>query len=238
MTNSIYDTFAARWLHGGSIWLYSDPHFSDEEMKYLRKNYIGDEEQVKRINSKIGKNDTIIFLGDIGNTEWIKKVRGYKVLIMGNHDSGATNYQRNVDEVSIFSSEKMTEEDSALLNIACCRHDIEEMKRINEKYTTHERRDNKLFDEVYEGPLMISDKIILSHEPLNLPSCFYNIHGHDHSNWFPKDAYHFNVCAEHIDYTPVQLSSIIRSGVLKNIDNIHRITIDEATKKKERKNNE
>ena len=44
MTNSIYDTFAARWLHGGSMWLYSDTHFSDEEMKYLRKNYIGDEE--------------------------------------------------------------------------------------------------------------------------------------------------------------------------------------------------
>ena len=238
MTNSIYDTFAARWLHGGSIWLYSDPHFSDEEMKYLRKNYIGDEEQVKRINSKIGKHDTIIFLGDIGNVEWIKKVRGYKVLIMGNHDAGATNYQRVVNKISTFNSEELTNEDRKMI-VANAKEIIQHPEKIKmDKYFHQRIEDNHLFDEVYEGPLMISDKIILSHEPLDFPPYFYNIHGHDHSKCGHNDEYHFNVCAEHIDYTPVQLSSIIRSGVLKNIDNIHRITIDEATRKKERENNE
>ena len=65
--------------------------------------------------------------------------------------------------------------------------------------------------------------------------CFFNIHGHDHSNWQSKDIYHMNLCAEHIDYTPVSLKDIIRSGKLKPIENIHRLTIDEATLKKERR---
>ena len=60
----------------------------------LRKNYIGDEEQIKRINSKIGKYDTLVILGDVGDIEWVRKIRGYKVLVMGNHDAGATNYKR------------------------------------------------------------------------------------------------------------------------------------------------
>ena len=127
MRKHLYEIFAAKWLRGGSVWFYSDPHFADSEMVSIRKNYISDEEQIKRINSKLGKNDTIIILGDVGDVTFVSKIRGYKVLIMGNHDKGASNY---VD----------------------------------------------YFDEVYEGCLMISDKIILSHEPIaNLPSFMFDI---------------------------------------------------------------
>ena len=60
MYSKLYEVFH-HWYYGnsvsgGEIYFYSDPHFSDEEMKYLRKNYIGDEEQVKRINSKVTKS--------------------------------------------------------------------------------------------------------------------------------------------------------------------------------------
>ena len=96
MYKHLYDSFS-HWYRGGSIYFYSDPHFNDDEMKYLRKNYIGDDEQVKAINRKIGKKDTIVFLGDIGCIDFIRKIRGYKVLIMGNHDSGASNYKRKFD---------------------------------------------------------------------------------------------------------------------------------------------
>ena len=95
MENNLYETLAERWIRpGGTVWIYSDTHFSEDGMKHLRKNYIGDNEQVKAINSKVGKNDTIIFLGDVGNLELVKKIRGYKVLIMGNHEKGASNYRR------------------------------------------------------------------------------------------------------------------------------------------------
>lgn len=185
MIKGLYDSFAKRWYRpGGTIWFYSDPHFSDEEMVHLRKNYIGDEEQVKAINKKVGKNDTIIFLGDIGNVEWIKKIRGYKVLIMGNHDAGASNY-------------------------------------------------TDYFDEVYEGILMISEKLVLSHEPICFPYAT-NVHGHDHAGW-SQWYLGVNVCAEHIDYTPVNIKDILNSGLLKKTQNIHREIIDEATDRKKKR---
>lgn len=180
MIKGLYNSFAERWYRGGSVWFYSDPHFGDEEMKYLRKNYISDDEQVKRINSKLGKNDTIIFLGDIGDTSFIKKIKGYKVLVMGNHDSGRSNYE-------------------------------------------------PFFNEIYEGILIIGPKIVLSHEPIDMRFCF-NIHGHDHSGGF-KDENHLNVCAELINYTPINLTKLIKEGRFKDIEDIHRITIDKQAAK-------
>lgn len=183
MIQTLYPPFR-RWSETGTVWLYSDPHFSDPEMVHLRENYIGDDEQVARINSKVGRKDTIIFLGDIGNEEMVRKIRGYRVLIMGNHDKGVTKY-------------------------------------------------TGIFDEVYEGPLFIAEKLILSHEPIDLPFAF-NIHGHDHSNWFSQDN-HLNVCAEHIDYTPVNLNKLLKRGLLSGVESIHRITIDRATERKEKR---
>jgi len=209
MIKGLYDQFE-HWFHGGrgQVWFYSDPHFSDEEMKYLRANYIGDEEQVKRINSKIGKWDTLVILGDVGNLEYVKKLRGYKVLVMGNHDAGASNYKRKI--------------------IAEFDNDDDKFDSILKATDLH---DNHLFDEVYEGALIISEKLILSHEPINFPYAL-NIHGHDHSSWSKSDNLHWNVCAEHINYTPICLKHIIESGRLKNIPTIHRVTIDEATARK------
>ena len=171
-------------------------------MKYLRKNYIGDEEQVKSINSKLGKNDTLIILGDIGNREYVRQLRGHKILIMGNHDQGASNYYRRDG----FLDRLHRGEDG--------------------KYHWVDG-DNGLFDEVYEGALFISEKIVLSHEPIDFPYAL-NIHGHDHSNLHYQDNLHLNVCAEHIDYKPICLKQIVESGMLKNIPTIHRATIDQA----------
>ena len=82
---------------------------------------------------------------------------------------------------------------------------------------------------------MISDKVMLSHEPLRLPdNCIFNIHGHDHSNWFNQPN-HLNVCAEWIDYTPVSLLEMFKTGAFKGVDNIHRITIDKATERAKEK---
>lgn len=181
MYKGLYDIFS-HWFHEGKgqVWFYSDPHFGDDEMKYIRKNYIGDEEQVKRINSKLGKWDTLVILGDIGDINFVPKLKGYKVLIQGNHDTGATNYKN-------------------------------------------------IFDEVYEGTLLISPKVLLSHEPIDYPYA-YNIHGHDHSGWYSGNS-HLNVCAEWIDYTPICWKQIQKSGVLKSIPDIHRLTIDNASNK-------
>ena len=96
--------------------------------------------------------------------------------------------------------------------------------------------DNGLFDEVYEGALMIAPNIILSHEPIDFPYavCFSG-HNHANNNQNPNI---INFCAEHINYTPIALKDIINSGVLKNVSDIHRETIDNARERKERRNKE
>lgn len=86
------------------------------------------------------------------------------------------------------------------------------------------------FNEIYAGPLFISEKILLSHEPIFGIDWCLNIHGHDHSLPQIKDETHINLAANVCNYTPVSLSEIIKSGVLKEIPGIHRVTIDDAIK--------
>lgn len=210
MIDSLYAPFK-KWSQNASVWLYSDPHFGDFESYTFRGLINGktkeelDNFQVGRINTVVGKNDTIIFLGDIGDPTPLKRIRGHKILITGNHDRGAAFYK-------------------------------------------------DYFEEIYTGCLTISDRIILSHEPIEgCPPFLFNIHGHDHngtdfkeyvlrdydadmpldkmvSNYLATVKQYglnkFNVCAEWIDYKPVSLKDIIHSGVLANIPTIHRDYLD------------
>lgn len=209
MIDSLYYPFK-KWSENAAVWLYSDPHFGDVESYTFRGLITNktkeelDRFQVDNINRFVGKNDTIIFLGDIGDPTPLKWVRGHKVLITGNHDRGAAFYKN-------------------------------------------------YFDEIYTGCLTISDRIILSHEPIEgCPPFLFNIHGHDHNGTDVKEYVfkdcdavstdklvanaltaakqyklnRFNVCAEWINYKPVSLKDIINSGVLSNIPTIHRDYLD------------
>lgn len=108
MIAGLYDIFN-HWCNQ-TVWLYSDPHFGDAE---LQKGVFGrpsDEEQIKMINSKVGKKDTLIILGDVGDIECAKRLKGYKVLIAGNHDAGLTAYKEVFNEVyggALFIGEKI-----------------------------------------------------------------------------------------------------------------------------------
>lgn len=177
MIQTLYPPFQ-HWSEQGTIWLYSDTHFGDQDLKQGIPNRPDDDTHVRLINRKCGRKDTLILLGDVGDIEHVKKLKGYKVLICGNHDLGHTSYEA-------------------------------------------------VFDEVYGGPLFISPRILLSHEPVDLPFAF-NIHGHDHTN-AERDPFHLNVCSDVIGYSPVNFNQLIKSGRLSAIPSIHRITIDEAT---------
>ena len=186
MIQSLYP-FAKKWSQNGSIWIFSDTHFDDEDCLLMDKNWISPTEQIKTLKKYCHKNDTLVLLGDIGNPEYLRQIRSYKVLITGNHDAGLSNYE-------------------------------------------------DYFDEMYDGPVFISPKILLSHEPVDLPFV-YNIHGHVHDRK-EKDNLHLNVAANIIGYTPVNLGKIIKNGVLKNIPSLHRMTIDAQTEKKKTLKNE
>lgn len=92
------------------------------------------------------------------------------------------------------------------------------------------------FDEIFDGPLFISDRILLSHEPISLPFVV-NIHGHDHNNveHYEEKCKHLNVAANVCNYTPINLGKIIKQGILADIPSIHRMIIDRATERKIKK---
>lgn len=181
MIPHLYDCFK-HWADGGSVYLYSDPHFDDSDCKLMSADWPDPAAQIKLINDKVHKNDTLIILGDIGNPEYMKQIKAhYKILIMGNHDVGKSKYK-------------------------------------------------PYFDEIYSGPLVIGDKILLSHEPIDI-NCMLNIHGHTHGRlgYGFHDLTHFNVCSNTISYNPISLSTIIKAGYLQRVTDIHRLTIDNAT---------
>ena len=178
----LYDVFRERWEQFQTAHIISDTHFGDKDLQAGVKNRPSDEDYVKLINSKVGKNDLLICLGDVGDLEIARKLKGYKILIAGNHDAGMSNYK-------------------------------------------------DVFDEVYAGALIVGEKLILSHEPVDVPWAF-NIHGHVHSGGPMSDNQHFNVCGEARKcYEPVNLNQFMKAGFMAKIQTIHRDTIDKATKR-------
>lgn len=100
MIKQLYDCFQ-HWSDGGSVWIISDTHFEDNDCKLMDKNWISPVEQVKIINELVYKNDTLIHLGDTGNCNpYMNQINAhYKVLIMGNHQSGRSNYTKYFNEI-------------------------------------------------------------------------------------------------------------------------------------------
>ena len=181
MIAGLYDIFK-HWSERGTVWIYSDTHFGDFDLQDGVSSRPIDGIHLANINSKVGKKDTIILLGDVGNVDMIRKMKGYKVLIAGNHDAGMSNYK-------------------------------------------------EVFDEVYAGALIVGEKLILSHEPVDVPWAF-NIHGHVHSGEPMSDNQHFNVCGEARKcYEPVNLNQFMKAGFMAKIQTIHRDVIDKATKR-------
>lgn len=185
--------------------------------------------------------------------ECIKKLKaGHKVLIMGNHDAGASKYKRIknrptqlldgkdisicpkcggkrfqliVDSPTEYGRTK-GQTDKFTYDCSDCGLHIED---TNLKRLSFKENDNHLFEEVYEGTLLIGPKIILSHEPVEY-SYGLNIHGHNHTSNQDKDDLHFNAIAECTNYMPISLEKIIESKHLNKITDVHRKTIDKATK--------
>lgn len=227
----VYDIFNERW-NGQTVWIYSDTHFDDEELAAGTPGRLTSDEQVAAINAKVGRKDVFIHLGDVGNIEHVCKIRGYKILIMGNHDAGRSNYERQVITQQFFKSQYTKQQalDLTKTLFPNYKYSIDESNEIVWEITA----DNMLFDEVYEGPLMIGEKLILSHEPLDC-SWAYNIHGHDHSGFAMIGSTHFNVCSDVIAYEPQNLNQLLKFGLTSPIKSIHRSTIDTATKRKQKR---
>lgn len=234
MIEGLYDIFEHWHKDRQTVWIYSDTHFNDEELAAGVASRPIAGIHLANINSKVGKKDTFIHLGDVGDIEFIKKIKGYKVLIAGNHDAGLSNYKRIVHDFKLdaeaYNKEQALEYAKKLY--PNCKYVIEKGYQFNFPFEFwHIHADNGLFDEVYGGPLMIAEKLILSHEPVDCPWAF-NIHGHVHSGGPMSDERHLNVCGEARGcYEPINFNQFMKAGFMAKIQTIHREVIDKATKR-------
>ena len=235
----IYEIFQNEWEKCQDLFLISDTHFNDEELYIGTKKAIraSAEDYIKLINSKCGKTSGLIHLGDVGDLNCISKLRaGYKMLILGNHDVGHTIYQRKIHK-KIFDANKYNKQDiieimkneypNCHISISDICYDVQYVP-----FTYYIAfADNRLFDRVFQGPVIVGEKLILSHEPVDVPWAF-NIHGHAHHGEPMSDNQHFNVCGEARKcYEPVNLNQFMKAGFMSKIQTIHREVIDKATKR-------
>lgn len=108
MIKSLYSTFQ-RWSSSGSVWIVSDTHFDDGDRELMGYT-ISTQEHVDIIKRVVCKNDTLIHLGDVGNPDYFNTIKGYKVLIMGNHDQSVKRFEPYFDEIyagPLFVGEKI-----------------------------------------------------------------------------------------------------------------------------------
>lgn len=232
MIEGLYQPFQ-HWGASGTTWIISDTHFDDPDLIHAYADRPSAEEQVKLINAKCGRADTLIILGDVGDISYVCQLRAkYKILVMGNHDSGASNYQRHIFkqkfEKGLFQKHEALDEMKRLY--PDCAYSISDSYDFLDNSPCWEvSADNRLFDEIYTGVLVIGEKLMLSHEPIKGCNWCMNIHGHDHSRSHKNDIYHFNVCADVIGYEPINFNKFMKEGHLANIVSVHRETIDRAT---------
>lgn len=103
--------------------------------------------------------------------------------------------------------------------------------------TGNHDRGNAIYEpyckEIYNGPVFIADRVLLSHEPIyGLENFCVNIHGHCHASEYGMFGLpgHVNLAADVCHYTPRSLKElIVDEKILANIENYHRFTIDRAT---------
>ncbi|MBC8061180.1 MAG: metallophosphoesterase [Clostridiaceae bacterium] len=98
------------------VFMISDMHFGDENIiKYENRPFENAKEMDDRIienwNNTVSNNDKVFVLGDVSfynkekTTEIIKRLNGYKFLVIGNHDEGNTvSWWKEIgfDEVSRY----------------------------------------------------------------------------------------------------------------------------------------
>lgn len=236
----VYDFFNKEFMNYDNVFLFSDPHFRDEELAQAFPERPSADEMIKYINSKAGKDSLVIFLGDIGDTSYVRKLRATTWLLMGNHDQGISTY-RHATWSRIYDIDERWTREKALADAKerypNCDYQIWEEYDVCHPPFHYWKvvADNGLFDQVFQGPLQLGEKLILSHEPIPLLTWAKNLHGHEHNPKSYQDKYHFNICCDAYGYKLFNLTKEIRDGFLSDITSLHRSTIEEATSRKEKK---
>lgn len=122
MIPTLYEPFR-HWSEGGSVFILSDLHFDDSDCKLMDPNWIPAEDQVAIINRIVGKGDTFVCLGDVGNPKYVPMIKARKkILLLGNHDAKGA-YNSLFDEIytgPLFIAEKILLSHEPVYGLSWC----------------------------------------------------------------------------------------------------------------------
>lgn len=176
-------------------YLYGDPHFWHKNViPYCNRPWADREAMneglIKRYNSVVGPEDTVLWLGDCffcGTTkakEIMERLNGKKVLILGNHDNSATKMMKLGFEWACL-------EMVARIGGHTCR-----FSHFPYRQSFWSKLFNK-YDDRYERrrPLKKEGEIL--------------IHGHIHEAWKVRDNM-INVGCDVWDWKPVSTNTIVK----------------------------
>jgi calcineurin-like phosphoesterase family protein len=175
------------------LWFYSDPHFFHHNIiRYANRPYQNVEDMnqdlILKLNSKVGKNDKVIFVGDMfffkRNKEDIQKCLDIFHALNGNHK---TLIIENHDKSSFFLPYDMSVK-SLTINIQ------------NEEVL------------INHYPYRPTDRPEMTRRPLDEGK--FLVHGHSHNKVKVKNKM-INVCCDSWDYFPISLEEI--SEIIESI---------------------
>lgn len=219
MDKHLYDIFAEKWQSDNKqVFFYSDTHFGDLEC-YTKRGQLA------------------LNLVAYGNTSEIVSEIAKFFQNYSNKIISAEDYVKFFDELQIKNINKRCGKASTFVCLGDVGN-IECVKKLRPRYKVlilgnHDAGKTiyeQVFNEVYDGELLISSKLLLSHVPV-FNTNKINLHGHDHCS-----VDQFNMAAESIGYVPVSLNEIVATGKLKTVDSLNRKAIDRAVARKKAKN--
>ena len=165
---------------------------------------------VENWNNTIGKNDTVLHLGDLawGGQDkiktWAKRLNGNITLIKGNHDRGSYAFYKELGIDLIEGVHLLLNGTYDLINTP---------KHVNTLITelagkrimfSHFPVENHIKHDIYYKPA--TEKLF---EIFMQYNCDINIHGHVHSNSIWESPSCINASVEVINFKPVKIKNII-----------------------------
>lgn len=187
------------------IWVFSDPHFGhDNIIRYCNRPFKNikemDNQLVTNYNRLVRPHDVVYFLGDIGfKLDVIKKMKGKKILIVGNHDKKSHTYYYSLGFQAILESALITYgKKRVFLSHYPYRPFLQKIRVISKKLVRMIKRGRSI------KQLLQQTKVELAKYPKKYKRM---IHGHTHSNVrYSKSG--INACVDAWNYGPVCLDNI------------------------------
>jgi len=198
-----------------NTFLISDHHFHHKNinkfepirLKVAKKlKYINTEKMmIDKWNSVVGKNDTVLYLGDFAFAYidgYLKKLNGNKIFIYGNHDkNNLFNYAKVIKGVLVEGEETIQDRELSLFSGL--------IKTINGKKIMFYHYPLEYEDKYDKQKERIVKRINKGKEIYNNFNCDLLIHGHVHSNEQKDIKNHFNVSCESLNFVPIQIKELL-----------------------------